>query len=74
VDAFIESHAVVYVIEQNRDGQLRSLLILETNAEKRKLVPILHYDGMPMTARFVTDAVLAHVQTTATHSTASRGH
>ncbi len=74
VDAFIESHAVVYVIEQNRDGQLRSLLILETNAEKRKLIPILHYDGMPMTARFVTDAVLAHVQTTATHSTASRGH
>jgi 2-oxoglutarate ferredoxin oxidoreductase subunit alpha len=74
VDAFIESHAVVYVIEQNRDGQLRSLLVLETNAEKRKLIPILHYDGMPMTARFVNDAVLAHVQTTATHSTASRGH
>jgi 2-oxoglutarate ferredoxin oxidoreductase subunit alpha len=60
VDTFLDQHAVVYVIEQNRDGQLRSLLVLETAVDKRKLIPVLHYDGLPMTARFVTDAVLAH--------------
>jgi 2-oxoglutarate/2-oxoacid ferredoxin oxidoreductase subunit alpha len=64
VDDFLERHAVVYVIEQNRDAQLRSLLVLETNADKRKLVPVLHYDGLPMTARFVTQAVLAHQSAT----------
>jgi len=65
VESFIDQHAVTYVIEQNRDGQLRSLLILETMADKRKLIPVLHYDGLPMTARFVTDAVLAHQESTA---------
>ena len=59
VDAFLGLHDRVYVIEQNRDAQLRSLLLLESAAEKRQLKSVLHYDGLPMTARFVTDAVLA---------------
>ena len=65
VESFIDQHDVTYVVEQNRDGQLRSLLILETMADKRKLIPVLHYDGLPMTARFVTEAVLAHRESTA---------
>jgi 2-oxoglutarate ferredoxin oxidoreductase subunit alpha len=73
VDAFIERHGVVYVIEQNRDAQLRSLLVLETNADKRKLIPVLHYDGLPMTARFVTEAVLTHQRATPAERPAAAG-
>ena len=58
VEAFLAAHDTILVVEQNRDAQLKSLLTLETAVEKRKLVSILHYDGMPMTADFVTDAVL----------------
>jgi 2-oxoglutarate ferredoxin oxidoreductase subunit alpha len=58
VEAFLAAHETVLVVEQNRDAQLKSLLTLETAVEKKKLVSILHYDGMPMTADFVTDAVL----------------
>jgi 2-oxoglutarate ferredoxin oxidoreductase subunit alpha len=58
VESFLAAHDTILVIEQNRDAQLKSLLTLETAVEKRKLASILHYDGMPMTADFVTDAVL----------------
>jgi 2-oxoglutarate ferredoxin oxidoreductase subunit alpha len=50
---FIVRHERVYVVEQNRDAQLRSLLMLDIEADARKLVPILHYDGMPLAANFV---------------------
>ncbi len=59
VEAFLASHSKLLVVEQNRDAQLRALLVLETAVEKAKITSILHYDGMPMTAGFVTDAVLA---------------
>ena len=59
VESFLASHSRILVVEQNRDAQLRALLVLETQVEKSKLSSILHYDGMPMTAQFVTDAVLA---------------
>ena len=54
---FIDQHEVVYVVEQNRDAQLRSMLMLDIDADQRKLVPILHYNGMPLNAGFVVDAV-----------------
>ncbi|MDX1517957.1 MAG: 2-oxoacid:acceptor oxidoreductase subunit alpha [Woeseiaceae bacterium] len=54
---FIDQHEVVYVVEQNRDAQLRSLLMLDIDADQKKLVPILHYDGIPLNAGFVVDAV-----------------
>jgi 2-oxoglutarate ferredoxin oxidoreductase subunit alpha len=50
VQDFLDAHDRVYVVEQNRDAQLRSLLLLETSVEQTKLVPILHYDGLPITA------------------------
>ncbi len=59
VESFLASHANILVVEQNRDAQLKSLLTLETAVEKHKLHSILHYDGLPMTADFVADAVVA---------------
>jgi 2-oxoglutarate ferredoxin oxidoreductase subunit alpha len=57
VKGFIDRHERVYVVEQNRDAQLRSLLMLDIEADARKLVPILHYDGMPLAANFVVQKV-----------------
>jgi 2-oxoglutarate ferredoxin oxidoreductase subunit alpha len=47
---FIEEHDQIFVIEQNRDAQMRTLLINELNVDPRKLIPVLNYDGMPITA------------------------
>jgi 2-oxoglutarate ferredoxin oxidoreductase subunit alpha len=58
VSEFIEQHEVVYVVEQNRDGQLRTLLINDIEAEQTKLVSLLHYNGMPINSGFVVDKVL----------------
>jgi 2-oxoglutarate ferredoxin oxidoreductase subunit alpha len=57
VKEFIESHETSYVIEQNRDGQLRSLLMIELGIPKDSMIPILDYGGMPLTARVVVEAV-----------------
>ena len=43
----------MFVVEQNRDAQLRSLLVNELNVDPARLMPILHYDGTPITARFI---------------------
>ena len=61
VGEFIDQHDVVYVVEQNRDAQLRSLLINDIEADQRKLVSVLHYDGMPINAGSVVDGVLAEI-------------
>ncbi len=61
VSEFIDKHEVVYVVEQNRDAQLRALLMLDIDADPKKLVSLLHYDGMPINAGFVVDAVLAEI-------------
>lgn len=58
VKEFIDRHERVYVVEQNRDAQLRSLLMLELEVEASKLVPVLHYNGLPLAARFVATKVL----------------
>ncbi|MDH3451828.1 MAG: 2-oxoacid:acceptor oxidoreductase subunit alpha, partial [Gammaproteobacteria bacterium] len=50
VQKFIEEHERVFVVEQNRDAQLKSLLTTELNVAKRKLLSILHYDGLPLSA------------------------
>jgi 2-oxoglutarate/2-oxoacid ferredoxin oxidoreductase subunit alpha len=61
VREFIEQHDVVYVVEQNRDAQLRTLLISDIDADQTKLVSVLHYDGMPVHAAFVVDKVLEEI-------------
>lgn len=58
VREFIEQHDVIYVVEQNRDAQLRTLLILDCDADPKKLIPVLHYNGMSLNADFVVKRVL----------------
>ncbi|HEX4376120.1 MAG TPA: 2-oxoacid:acceptor oxidoreductase subunit alpha [Steroidobacteraceae bacterium] len=59
VEQFMQAHTINFVVEQNRDAQLRTLLILETGIEKSRLRSILHYNGMPIPASCVYDGVAA---------------
>ena len=61
VTDFVERHDTIFVVEQNRDAQLRSLLILEANAEARKLIPVLHYSGMPIPTSCVVEGICEHL-------------
>lgn len=58
---FIAAHETVFVVEQNRDGQLRTLLIDAFGIDPARLVAVLHYDGTPITARFIADAIAANL-------------
>jgi 2-oxoglutarate ferredoxin oxidoreductase subunit alpha len=62
VDKFLEQQKLVFVVEQNRDAQMRSLLTLETHVEKSKLRSLLHYSGLPISSEFIVKGVLAEVQ------------
>ncbi|MDG2044213.1 MAG: 2-oxoacid:acceptor oxidoreductase subunit alpha [Maricaulis sp.] len=62
VEAFMESHQTVFVVEQNRDAQLRSLLINETSVDKTKLIPVLDYGGMAANPSFVVKGLLTHLE------------
>ena len=53
VERFLAAHQVIFVVEQNRDAQLRALLTLETK---------VHYNGLPISSSFIVDGVLAHLQ------------
>jgi 2-oxoglutarate ferredoxin oxidoreductase subunit alpha len=57
VDDFIADHDFVFIVEQNRDAQLRSLIVNECGIDPARLVPVLHYDGTPITARFIASAI-----------------
>ncbi len=57
VFSFIAAHDRIFVIEQNRDGQLRTLLMNEGDVDPSRLTAVLHYDGTPITARFIVDAI-----------------
>ena len=57
VDRFIAEHETVFVVEQNRDAQLRTMLVNEQEIDPARLEPILHYDGTPITARFIIEAI-----------------
>ena len=61
VAEFIAAHDRVFVVEQNRDGQIRQLLINELQVDPARLIPVLHYDGTPITARFITQAITQQV-------------
>jgi 2-oxoglutarate/2-oxoacid ferredoxin oxidoreductase subunit alpha len=60
VTDFLNAYETVFVVEQNRDAQLRSMLTIETGVARDRMVPILDYAGLPLTARVVMDAVTAH--------------
>jgi len=54
IQDFVHSHSKVFVIEQNRDAQMKTLLVNEAGINPASLISILHYDGTPITARFIT--------------------
>ncbi|HTA65966.1 MAG TPA: 2-oxoacid:acceptor oxidoreductase subunit alpha [Xanthomonadaceae bacterium] len=54
---FIAAHESVFVVEQNRDAQMKTLLVNEIGIDPAKLVSVLHFDGTPITARFIADAI-----------------
>ena len=62
---FLKNHDTVFVVEQNRDAQMRSLLTLETGGAAQRLVPVLHYDGMPISSDCVVDSICKHIESEA---------
>jgi 2-oxoglutarate/2-oxoacid ferredoxin oxidoreductase subunit alpha len=62
VEAFIAAHDHVFVVEQNRDGQLRSLLINELEIDPKRLGKVVHYDGTPISARFIAGGIAALIE------------
>jgi 2-oxoglutarate ferredoxin oxidoreductase subunit alpha len=61
VNDFISDHDFVFVVEQNRDAQLRTLITTECNIDPMRLVPVLHYDGTPITARYIANTIGDHL-------------
>jgi 2-oxoglutarate ferredoxin oxidoreductase subunit alpha len=57
VKSFVGEHDQVFVVEQNRDAQLRTLLVNELEIDPARLTRVLHFDGTPITARFISDAI-----------------
>jgi 2-oxoglutarate ferredoxin oxidoreductase subunit alpha len=60
VRAFIDDHEKVIIIEQNKFGQMRTLLMNELNANPGKLYSALHYDGTPLTAENILQQIQVH--------------
>ena len=52
----------MFVVEQNRDAQLRTMLVTEQEVNPAKLEPVLHFDGTPITARFITDEIAVRIK------------
>lgn len=63
VATFIAEHQYVFMVEQNRDAQMRTLLVNELNVNPAKIIAILHYDGTPITARFIGSAISSQINT-----------
>jgi len=72
VEEFLATHKQLFVVEQNRDAQLKSLLILETPVDKSKLRSILHYSGLPMSSECVVQGVLEGLSISTPRVAASR--
>jgi 2-oxoglutarate/2-oxoacid ferredoxin oxidoreductase subunit alpha len=71
VENFLTAHELLFVVEQNRDAQFRGLLTLESAVDKTKLRSLLHYNGLPVSASFIVEGVLAELRPRA--RTASKG-
>lgn len=62
VQSFIDGHKSIFVVEQNRDAQMRSLLTLETRVNPERLVSILHYNGLPIPSTAVSTRIEQHIR------------
>ena len=66
IDDFIRSHERVYIVEQNRDAQMLSLLLMDGEAmHAARLRSVLHFSGLPIDARSITDEILRQERTSA---------
>jgi 2-oxoglutarate ferredoxin oxidoreductase subunit alpha len=72
VARFIAEHDQVFVVEQNRDAQMHSLLVNELDVDPARLVRVLHFDGTPITGRFIVGAIAQHVQRWSAHHTTEK--
>jgi 2-oxoglutarate/2-oxoacid ferredoxin oxidoreductase subunit alpha len=72
VAEFIAAHDTVYVVEQNRDAQMHQLLVNELQVNPARLIKVLHYDGTPITARFIAGAITKAMASTVATPTTSR--
>ena len=61
VKEFVMSHPGTFLIEQNRDAQLKTMLVTEEQINIDRLISVLHYDGTPITARFISDHIAKHI-------------
>ncbi len=61
VKEFIDDHDFIFVVEQNRDAQMRTLLMKELEIDPARLIPVLHYDGTPINATLISDTILARL-------------
>ncbi len=61
VAQFLADHEEVFIVEQNRDAQMHSLIVNELGIDPARLVKVLHFDGTPITARFITGAITQHI-------------
>ena len=62
---FLRGHDTIFVVEQNRDAQMKSLLMLEANDIADRLVSILHYNGMPIPSECVVTGISQHLDSEA---------
>jgi 2-oxoglutarate/2-oxoacid ferredoxin oxidoreductase subunit alpha len=62
VKDFLDEHKTLFVVEQNRDGQMRSLLTLETQTDPDRLISILHYNGLPIPSDAVSERIRKHIR------------
>lgn len=60
VDEFVESHDKIFLVEQNRDAQMKSLLTLDLGIDPDKVVSILYYGGFSISADYIVDSVMEH--------------
>ena len=72
VKDFVAAHERIFVVEQNRDGQLRTLLTTELDIDGRKLTSVLFYGGFPLSARHVVESIRAQLGPRETTTTVDR--
>ena len=62
VEKFVKSHSTIFVVEQNRDAQMKSLLVNELQVAPTKFISVLNIDGMPITAQYIAEEILAKLK------------
>ena len=55
---FIDQHKSIFIVEQNRDAQMKTLVVAEGNINPDKLISVLCFDGSPITAKFICDSII----------------